>query len=490
MDKAAAEREALRLWRNLPLQERLTREQAIAFSVMIAPTLEFDVLDRRTRTIEGWLVRDILQTETAALLKEQQERTGEPPLPVPGWPQREGAAAIAFVISLLVMIARRPDIVSNARFWAEDGATYFADAYNDGRWATLLRPFGGYLQLFPRAVFDLATFFPVGTVPALAVWIALAVRAALPAFLFSSRFSWIDWRAKVALSAYFLLMPNLADVHANITNTHWYIGLYLLAVIIADPPRVLPWKVHDWLVLLGCGLTGPMIILLVPALIMRLVAQQRGPAARWAFTGVGIGLAVLQLVLLAINGMGGHELVYLPNALGFLQMLGARTFLGFLTPARWSTALAILPIALPTVAVGLIVTVAVIVSGNWRTRSVAIMPVLIALVSFYTPVFAGLTSQWLSLPGAAQSGYFVVASVAWAATLLIFVTTTLPRLSNVVLAVVALVAGFLILFDFTLPAVDGPEFGPEVARLAAAAPGETVRIPIAPRGWDMTLVKR
>ena len=82
MDRAAAEREALRLWRNLPLQERLTREQAIAFSVMIAPTLEFDALDRRTRVIEGWLVRDILQTETAALLKEQQERTGEPPLPI------------------------------------------------------------------------------------------------------------------------------------------------------------------------------------------------------------------------------------------------------------------------------------------------------------------------------------------------------------------------------------------------------------------------
>ena len=86
MDRAAAEREALRLWRNLPLQERLTREQAIAFSVMIAPTLEFDVLDRRTRVIEGWLVRDILQTETAALLKEQQERTGEPPLPIKATP--------------------------------------------------------------------------------------------------------------------------------------------------------------------------------------------------------------------------------------------------------------------------------------------------------------------------------------------------------------------------------------------------------------------
>lgn len=490
MDRTAAEREALRLWRNLPLQERLTREQAIAFSVMISPTLEFDVLDRRTRVIEGWLVRDILQTETLALLKEQQERTGEPPIPVPGWPQREGAAAIAFVISLLVMVARRPDIVSNARLWAEDGAVYFANAYNDGRWATLLRPFGGYLQLFPRAIFDVATLLPIGTVPAFAVWISLAVRAALPAFLFSSRFSWIDWRAKVALSAYFLLMPNLADVHANITNTHWYLGLYLLAVIIADPPRALPWKVHDWLVLIGAGLTGPMVILLAPALIMRFLAQRQRPAARPAFAGVGLALALLQLVLLAVAGDGGRDLVYLPNALNFLQMLGSRIFLGFLTPARWSTALAAPVVALPTVAIGLIVTAAVLVSGNWRARSVAVMPILILVASLYTPAFTGLTTRWLSLPGEAQAGYFVVASMAWAAMLIVFVTTTLPRLSNAVLAVVALVAGFLILFDFTLPSVDGPDFGPQAERIAAAAPGETVTVPIAPRGWEMTLVKR
>lgn len=490
MDRVAAEHEALRLWRNLPLQERLTREQAIAFSVMIAPTLEFDVLDRRTRVIEGWLVRDILQTETAALLREQQERTGEPPLPVPGWPQREGAAAIAFVVALLVMVARRPDIVSNARLWAEDGGVYFANAYNDGRWATLLRPFGGYLQLFPRAVFDLATLLPIGAVPAFAVWIALAVRAALTAFLFSSRFSWIDWRAKVALSAYFLLMPNLADVHANITNTHWYLGLYLLAVIVADPPRVLPWKIHDWLVLVGAGLTGPMVILLAPALIIRLIAQRQGPAARRTFAGVGLALALLQLVLLAVNRDGGHDFIYLPSALSFLQMLGSRIFLGFLTPVRWSTALAAPAVALPTVAIGLIVTAAVVVSGSWRARSVALVPLLILIASFYTPIFSGLTTQWLSLPGSTQSGYFVVANVAWAATLTIFVTTTLPRLSNVVLAAVALVAGFLILFDFTLPAVDGPDFGPQAARIAAAAPGETVSIPIAPRGWEMVLVRR
>jgi hypothetical protein len=233
-----------------------------------------------------------------------------------------------------------------------------------------------------------------------------------------------------------------------------------------------------------------MIVLLAPALIMRFLAQRQKPAARPAFVGLGLALALLQLVLLAIAGDGGHDLVYLPSALNFLQMLGSRVFLGFLTPARWSTDLAMLAVALPTVAVGLVITAAVLVSGSWRARSVAIMPILILLASLYTPLFTGLTTRWLSLPGQAQAGYFVVASMAWAATLIVFVTTTLPRPSNVVLAVVALVAGFLILFDFTLPTVDGPDFGPQAGRIAAASPGDTVTVPIAPRGWEMTLVKR
>src|ERR1700753_3893844 len=114
MDRAAAEREAIRLWRNLPLQERLTRSQASAFAAMIAPTLDFEASERRTRLIEGWLVRDLLQTETAAI-GAAEELSGQRRLTTPPWPQREGAAAIAFVIALLVMIARRTDLVTDAK---------------------------------------------------------------------------------------------------------------------------------------------------------------------------------------------------------------------------------------------------------------------------------------------------------------------------------------------------------------------------------------
>ena len=122
------------------------------------------------------------------------------------------------------MIARRLDLLANAMFWAQDGSVYFANAYNDGWLAPLFRPYGGYLQLVPRLVADIATLPPLRFAPLLIVWVALLIRAAIPAFIFSSRFNWIDWRGKIAIVAFFLLMPNLAEVHANLTNTQWYLG--------------------------------------------------------------------------------------------------------------------------------------------------------------------------------------------------------------------------------------------------------------------------
>jgi len=54
-------------------------------------------------------------------------------------------------------------------------------------------------------------------------------------------------------------------VHANLANTHWYLGLYLMAVVLADAPRTPGWRFHDWTALVLAGATGPMILFVLPA---------------------------------------------------------------------------------------------------------------------------------------------------------------------------------------------------------------------------------
>ena len=259
-------------------------------------------------------------------------------------------------------------------FWAQDGSVYFANAYNDGWLAPLFRPYGGYLQLVPRLVADIATIPPLRFAPLLIVWVALLIRAAIPAFIFSSRFNWIDWRGKIAIVAFFLLMPNLAEVHANLTNTQWYLGIYLLAVILADPPRTRAWVVHDWAVLVAAGLTGPMIIFVLPALGFRVLAQRGLPSARLAFAGVAAILAIGQIALLVTTAFASASGVIDGGIFAIPQLLVSRVILGFITPIRWEGALSTLVIAVPALFLGLAVTIAVLVRGDWRGRGVAVDP--------------------------------------------------------------------------------------------------------------------
>ena len=490
MDKAAAEREAIRLWHNLPVQDRLTRGQASAFAHMIAPTIDFGEPDKRAKLIESWIAKELPRTDSVLTLAAEGGG-GQPRISPPAWPQREGASAIAFVISLLIMIARRPDIVADARLWAEDGAVWFADAYNFGPWGPLLTPHAGYLQLFPRLTFSVAAFLPLQAVPAFAVWVGLMLRAALPAFVFSSRFSWIDWRAKVAVTAYFLLMPNLAEVHVNIQNTSWYLGLYLLAVVLADPPRSGRWKSHDWLVLLIAGATGPLILFVLLCLGLRTLAQRGTPAARLRFAAVAMGLSALQLLLLLLGDRSTGALSLAgTDASTALQIFTSRVALGFLTPARWSTVLGAQSIALPVAAAAFAIITAVLLRGNWKARGVVLIAPLIMLAALYTPILGYVRTQGPPLLGIDEPGYYVVTNMAWASTLTFFAALLLPRLSSFALAAIVGVCGFLILFEFTLPPVQGPAFGQQVPLAQAAPVGETVVVPISPPGWQMTLIKR
>jgi len=490
MDRAAAEREAIRLWRNLPVQDRLTSRQAAAFAAMIAPTLDFEAPDRRSRIIAAWLEHDLAKSDIVVIDSDESDESRHPRLAAPPWPTREGASALALAISLVMMIARRPDILSNAMLWAEDGAVYFADAFNRGALSSLLLPYAGTLQFFPRAVYGLATLLPLRFVPLFGVWAALLVRAAIPAFLFSSRVPWIDWRAKVAIAAYFVLMPNLAEVHANPANTHWYLGLYLMAVVLADAPRTLAWKIHDWAVLVVAGLSGPMILFVLPALLFRAAAQRGTPNVRWSFLAVAAALAVGQLTLLVVTAIGVSAGPATDTGIFSIPvMLVSRVILGFITPNRWIGALSTLVIAVPALVLGLAVMIAVFVRGDWRARAVAIVPLLIVAAAIYTPIFRLSDVQWAPIFGVAGEGYFVVTGIAWAVTLIYFSTIYLPRLSNEALAVLILVAGLLILFDFPLPPVAGPAFGPEAARVVATAAGEPAIVPISPPGWEMVLKK-
>ena len=77
MDKSAAQAEALRQWRALPVRERLNHRQAAAFAVKIAPTLPFETLGDHDKIVQGWLVRDLLQAEERGLAADARAKKAQ-----------------------------------------------------------------------------------------------------------------------------------------------------------------------------------------------------------------------------------------------------------------------------------------------------------------------------------------------------------------------------------------------------------------------------
>src|SRR5258708_34049507 len=58
---------------------------------------------------------------------------------------------VTFLVGCLVVISRRPDAILNPQFWAEDGVTFYRDAYTGG-FRSLVLPYVGYLVSLQRLV--------------------------------------------------------------------------------------------------------------------------------------------------------------------------------------------------------------------------------------------------------------------------------------------------------------------------------------------------
>ena len=89
---------------------------------------------------------------------------------------------------------RRPDALLNAQFWAEDGAFWYADAYNAGPWISLFQPENGYFQTISRLVAGISLLFPLRDAPLFFNVAAITIQA-LPVYSCGRRDSPIKCQA-------------------------------------------------------------------------------------------------------------------------------------------------------------------------------------------------------------------------------------------------------------------------------------------------------
>lgn len=177
---------------------------------------------------------------------------------------------LLFISIFILIIMRRPDIVTNAQPWAEDGTIWIQNLYNNGLFDSIIRPQNGYYQTVARLIYSISLVFGLENAPLVANILSTIIRVSFVLFVISKRFSYIDLKFRAAFIGYFLLMPNISEGYVNATNAQWYLAIYMIAYLIADKPVSKSWKIHDFILIVISSLSGPFVVFLaLPYLIKR-----------------------------------------------------------------------------------------------------------------------------------------------------------------------------------------------------------------------------
>ncbi len=399
-----------------------------------------------------------------------------------------------------LILSRQPDAVRHAQFWAEDGRFYYADVYNHGLLATLVKPQAGYFQTFSVLAAGLARLVPLAQAPLVMNGLGIAAQTLPVSILLSRRAVSIapDLRVR-ALLAFSYIAVNAPELNANAVNAQWHLAVAALLVLMLAPPQG-PWgRTFDTAVLLLTGLTGPFCLLLAPlAFVQR---RLRGPAGITAWqVGMLAACAVLQAASLLVisHHYTGDPTIEprLDPALGaspslFLKIVGGRLLAGTVIGDRGgldAPFAAQLLIGL-TALVGLVLVAR---SKRWELQLAVAFAAAVFALALVRPNTPPPAWSFLATPGAATR-YFFIPQVAVLAVLVWIAAE--PWWLLIRIGAAALVAASIIVAvssGWSYPRLEPAGF-PHAAAAFERAPRGSVRVfPLNPPPvgiWTMTLRK-
>lgn len=400
----------------------------------------------------------------------------------------------AFIFVIICL--RRPDIITHAQPWAEDGRVWMAGIYNNGFWSSLFLPQNGYFQTISRLTYGIALWFGLSKAALVANIIAILIRCFFAVFILSNRFRFINLKYRVALVLYFILMPNVAEGFVNITNVHWYLSMYLVAVVLAKDAESLPEKLHDFIVLVISGLSGPFVVFIAPCLIIKRIYTKGGFInAVKKINLFDVVMAICCIIQLwAILTTSGTTRIDAPLGYSFgllADIISCRIIYGSFLPFNMAREMA----AHGNVNAGLFIILCIglmfaFFRYGWRIKCLILFPLLMIGFALKSPVIAIGQPQWpLILNTESGERYFYVTNIALACLAISFVSS-LSKFRTPVLLVGMIIFLAFVPTHFRLPALPESGYYQDVKVFDEKDSGDKVSIRILPPGWDMILIKK
>lgn len=429
-----------------------------------------------------------------------RESAATAPKPTHSHVQGYSFAGFYFLVLLsafFIVIARRPDAILNAQFFAEDGQRWYADAYRIGLRSLLIPDeVGGYLHTAPRLAALLSLLFPFHRAPLVMNLCAIAVQIMPIGIFVSSRFSRIPLWVRLLGSLLYLCLPNSYGTNANATNIQWHLAVVAYLVLAAQPTNDWRWRLFDRATLVLMSVESPMGVLLVfVAAALWWLRRNRYASSLFLWLLPG---AVLQSVVVVTS----HARQVAANGASirnFISILGRQIFLAsllgknrvFHMALRYSEHSLFL-LELTATVVGVAIIVYAVCRAPWEFR-LFVAFAFSALALGLTHPIAGPSDrlQWelLRSPGTSNR-YFYLPILAFLCTLLWMTTLERSRVSRWMGAVFLLLSIIGMRRDWRYPPFEDMHFREYASKFENAAPGTKMVIPLNPPPWTMDLTKR
>jgi hypothetical protein len=412
---------------------------------------------------------------------------------------------IVFVIGFLIVFSRRPEVILNPQFVAEDGAVFYRDAYRFGLHSLFLS-YSGYFHTLLRLVVIFARLFPLAYAPLVMNLIGMIVQVLPVNFFLSSRFSYIGFPYRFLGAFVYLGLPNTFEIHVTATNLQWHQALLACMVLLAQPAGDRSSRVFDGIILALAGLSTPLSVLLIP--LAAVLWWKRGDtqfAAAQIFLLPGVLLQGISVLLHWHARQAPHvnlagQAIFNGGSIGanvhdFISIMGRQVFFSSifgLNNQKLLLSLSGVPfVEVICTSLGIVYLLYALRFGPIELRLFILFAYAVLALGLINPL-AGTPDHtqwyWLTRPGCGNRYYFL-ATIAFLGSLL----WVAARKASVSVARSGAFACLLLLpvgiyRDWQLPPLENFRFGAFVQKFESVAPGTTVLIPINP-GWLMELTK-
>ena len=322
--------------------------------------------------------------------------------------KRHKVQILIVLLGLIILFLRRPDAVLNAQLFAEDGREWLQDALNAHySIATLSYTFAGYLAVFPRLITLLAGLLPLQFTPIVLNLVALSVQLLPLVYLWSKRADAINLKFKIFATVFYLCLPFSSEIHANITNSQWYLSLVLFILIYIKESNNRFITLLERSLMLVASLSGPFSILLMPALLIDSWRTKRIPI-KYRIVIIG---AITQAVYIILSlGTRPHQNIGYSITL-LLQIIGGQIFSAGLYGANSLHLFLAKAWITPIISVlGLELVLYVFIKASWTVKYFIIFASLILFSSLLSPDGIPIGSTWwkvLSTQGVGARYFFI-----------------------------------------------------------------------------------